>query len=85
MVGEIVNLGNDSEITIADLAKRIKTLTGSRSELKYISYDEAYEEGFEDMQKRVPDLSKISRLIGYKPEYTLDDIINDVIQYYKNT
>jgi len=83
MVGEIVNLGNDSEITIEDLAKRIKTLTGSSSELKYISYDEAYEEGFEDMMRRVPDLSKIRRLIGYESQYSLDDIINDVIQYYR--
>jgi UDP-glucose 4-epimerase len=84
MVGEIVNLGNDSEITVEDLAKKIKALTGSNAELKYISYDDAYEEGFEDMMRRVPDLSKIRKLIGYEPQYSLDDIINDVIQYYKN-
>jgi UDP-glucose 4-epimerase len=84
MVGEIVNLGNDEEITIADLAQKIKTISGSASELKYIPYDEAYEEGFEDMKRRVPDLSKIRELTGYSPRYSLDDIINDVIQYYKN-
>lgn len=84
MVGEIVNLGNDDEITIADLARKIKTISGSASELKYIPYDEAYEEGFEDMKRRVPDLSKIKELTGYKPRYSLDDIINDVILYYKN-
>jgi UDP-glucose 4-epimerase len=84
LVGQIVNLGNDEEVTIEDLAGKIKALTESNSEIKYISYDEAYEEGFEDMKKRVPDLSKIKKLIGYKPEHSLDNIINDVISYYKN-
>jgi UDP-glucose 4-epimerase len=84
LVGQIVNLGNDEEVTIEDLARKIKALTESNSEIKYISYDEAYEEGFEDMKKRVPDLSKIKKLIGYKPEHSLDNIINDVISYYKN-
>ncbi len=84
MVGEIINLGNNEEISIEDLAKKIKAATASNSEIKYISYDEAYEEGFEDMQRRVPDLSKINKLIGYKPEYSLDDIINDVVSYFKN-
>jgi UDP-glucose 4-epimerase len=84
LVGQIVNLGNDEEVTIEDLARKIKVLTESNSEIKYISYDEAYEEGFEDMKKRVPDLSKIKKLIGYKPEHSLDNIINDVISYYKN-
>ncbi len=84
IVGQIVNLGNDDEISVKNLADKIKKLTGSDSEIKYISYDEAYEEGFEDMQKRVPDLSRIKGLIGYEPEHSLDDIINDVISYYKS-
>lgn len=85
MIGQIVNLGSNTEITVGDLAKKIKVMTGSSSELKYIPYDEAYEEGFEDMKKRVPDLSKIKELIGYEPRHSLDDIISDVIQYFKNT
>ena len=76
--GQVVNLGSDHEVTINDLAKRTIELTGSRSEVKYIRYDEAYGEGFEDMQRRVPSLDKAARLIGYKPTRTLDDIINDV-------
>ena len=82
-VGEIVNLGNDEEVSIEELAKKVKELIKSKSEIQYISYDEAYEEGFEDMRKRVPDLTKIKRLINYEPKYRLDDIINDVIDYYK--
>jgi len=82
-VGEIINLGNDEEITIKELADKVKELTGSKSEIQYISYDDAYEEGFEDMRRRVPDLTKIRKLIGYKPECYLNDIINDVIRYYK--
>ena len=82
-VGEIVNLGNEEEGSIEELAKKVKELIKSKSEIQYISYDEAYEEGFEDMRKRVPDLTKIKRLINYEPKYRLDDIINDVIDYYK--
>ncbi len=83
--GQIVNLGDDKEINIKDLAEKIRSLTSSNSEIKYISYDEAYEEGFEDMMRRVPDLSKIGKLIGYEPQYSLDDILNDVIHYYKDS
>ena len=76
--GQVINLGSDHEVTINALAKRAIDLTGSRSEIKYIRYDEAYGEGFEDMQRRVPSLDKAARLIGYQPTRTLDDIINDV-------
>ena len=76
--GQVINLGSDHEVTINDLAKRAISLTASRSEIKYIRYDEAYGEGFEDMQRRVPSLDKARRLIGYKPTRTIDDIINDV-------
>lgn len=84
-VGEVINLGSDREITIEKLAEKVKEIAGSRSEIQYISYDQAYEEGFEDMKRRVPDLSKIKRLIGYKPKYSLEDIIEDVIRYYKTS
>jgi UDP-glucose 4-epimerase len=76
--GQVINLGSDAEVTINDLAKKAITLTGSSSEIKYIPYSEAYGEGFEDMQRRVPSLDKAKRIIGYQPTRTLDDIINDV-------
>ena len=84
--GTVVNLGNSEECSINDLAKRAIELTGSTSTLKYISYDEAYGAGFEDMQRRVPNLEKAARLIGYQPTRTLDNIINDVAaEYYEST
>ncbi len=76
--GQVINLGNSEEITIHDLAKRAIELTSSSSEIRFVSYAEAYGEGFEDMQRRVPGLEKAERLIGYKPTRSLDDIINDV-------
>lgn len=82
--GTVVNLGNSEECSINDLAKRAISLTGSSSQLKYISYDEAYGAGFEDMQRRVPSLEKAKRMIGYQPTRTLDDIINDVTAEYRN-
>src|SRR5262249_33355598 len=74
-VGEVFNIGSNQEITILDLAKRVKELTCSDSEITLVPYDEAYEEGFEDMPRRVPDISKISKLVGFKPERSLDDIL----------
>ena len=76
--GQVVNLGSDEEVTIKQLAERAIDLTGSRSELRYVPYDVAYGDGFEDMQRRVPSLDKARRLIGYQPTRTLNDIINDV-------
>jgi UDP-glucose 4-epimerase len=76
--GQVVNLGNDEEITIKDLAERAIEMTGSRSEIKYIPYERVYGDGFEDMQRRVPSLEKARRLIGYQPTRSLNDIINDV-------
>lgn len=78
--GQVINLGNDQEITIFGLAERIKELTGSPSPIKIIPYDQAYGPGFEDMHRRVPDLSKAARLLGYRPTRSLDDILHDVIQ-----
>jgi UDP-glucose 4-epimerase len=80
-VGEVFNLGSDQEVTIEGLAQRVKQLTASQSEIRYIPYDQAYEEGFEDMQRRVPSLEKIARFIGYQPKTTLDQIIEKVVQY----
>ena len=80
-VGEVFNLGSNQEVTIEGLAQRVKELTGSESEIRYIPYDQAYEEGFEDMQRRVPSLEKIARFIGYQPKTTLDQIIEKVVEY----
>ena len=79
--GKVVNIGNDSEITIYDLAKRVKELTGSKSEIELIPYEKAYGEGFDDMRRRVPSLKRAEELVGYKPTKSLDDILNDVIAY----
>ena len=82
--GTVVNLGNSEEVSILGLAQRAIELTGSSSEIKFISYDEAYGAGFEDMQRRVPNLEKAKRLIGYQPTRTLDNIINDVAAEYRS-
>jgi UDP-glucose 4-epimerase len=79
-VGQVYNIGDDAEISIMDLARRIKLLTGSRSRIVLVPYDRAYEEGFEDMARRVPDLSKIKALIGYQPRIGLDQILTDVVE-----
>ena len=76
--GQVVNLGSDSEVSINKLAETAMSMTGSTSDIRYIPYSEAYGEGFEDMQRRVPSLEKAKRLIGYQPTRTLEDIINDV-------
>jgi UDP-glucose 4-epimerase len=81
-VGEVFNIGSNQEISILDLAKRVKELTRSDSEIILVPYDEAYEEGFEDMPRRVPDISKINRLVGFRPEKSLDDILHRVIEFH---
>ena len=80
-IGGVFNIGNTGEISIQALAERVKTLTGSRSPIQFVPYDEAYEAGFEDMPRRVPDISKIAELIGYEPKVALDDIITRVIAH----
>ena len=82
--GQVVNLGTDTEVSINDLAKKAIAMTGSTSELKYIPYSEAYGDGFEDMQRRVPSIEKANRLIGYQPTRTLEDIINDVAEEFSS-
>ena len=81
--GEIFNLGNDQEISIRDLAELIKKKTSSRSEIIYIPYDKAYEEGFEDMQRRVPSLEKAKKWINYYPRVSLEEIIDKTVEYHK--
>ena len=81
--GRVVNIGNDQEeVTILDLARRVKQRAASRSEIVLVPYDQAYEEGFEDMPRRVPDLSRIRALIGYEPRVHLDQILDRVIAYF---
>ena len=82
-IGQVVNIGNMEEVTIQKLAERVIELSGSKSTIKFIPYDQAYESGFEDMPRRVPDLNKITALIGYKTEHTLDDILVQVIDYFR--
>jgi len=82
-VGQVVNIGNMQEVTITQLAERVRDLSASKSVIKYIPYDEAYESGFEDMPRRVPDLTRIKGLIGYEPKHDLDDILVQVIDYFR--
>jgi UDP-glucose 4-epimerase len=82
-VGQVINIGTTQEITIAALAERIRDLSGSTSAIRFVPYDEAYESGFEDMPRRLPDLGRIISLIGYKPRHSLDDILVQVIDYFR--
>jgi UDP-glucose 4-epimerase len=79
-VGEVFNIGSTDEITIMDLAERVRRASGSDSEIRLVPYDEAYEAGFEDMRRRVPDIAKIGGLLGWCPTRTLDGILADVIE-----
>lgn len=82
-IGDVYNLGGRGEITINQLANQVIGLTNSQSALSYLAYDDAYPIGFEDMQRRVPNISKITSTIDWKPELTLTDIINDVANYVR--
>lgn len=83
--GHVFNVGSTEEITMLGLAERVKTLTGSSSPIVLVPYSEAYEDGFEDMPRRVPDLSKIRELVGYRATTTLDEIIENVIEFHAAT
>lgn len=83
-VGEVFNVGSQEEISIEQLAKEIVRLTNSKSKIVYITYEQAYEEGFEDMARRIPDISKINKLIGFKSTFILPEIIMDIVNYLKN-
>ena len=80
-VGEVFNVGNNQQITIMELAKKVIELTGSSSTIEKIAYEKAYPEGFEDMQRRVPDISKIKQVLGWTPEINLDQIIKDIAAF----
>ena len=81
--GQVINLGNNDEVSILGLADKAITVTGSTSEIRFIPYEEAYGDGFEDMRRRVPNLAKAKSLVGYQPTRTLDDIINDVAAEFR--
>jgi len=83
VLGGVFNIGNDQEVKIIDLAKQVKKLTGSSSPIEFVPYDKAYMRGFEDMMRRVPDLSRIRETIGYRPRVSLSEIIQSVIDYYR--
>jgi UDP-glucose 4-epimerase len=82
-IGQVINIGNVEEVTISRLAERVRELSGSRSPIRLIPYDQAYESGFEDMPRRVPDLTRVESLIGYETKYGLDDILEQVIDYFR--
>jgi len=81
--GAVFNIGNGSEISINELAHRVKALTASASDIIHVPYERAYSEGFEDLRRRVPDTSKLRRFIGFAPEYELDASLDKVIRYYR--
>jgi UDP-glucose 4-epimerase len=83
VAGEILNIGNDREISIRDLAQMVKERTRSRSEIVYVPYDQAYGPGFEDMYRRIPSLEKLERIIGMRPTTPLETMIDSVIAFHQ--
>jgi UDP-glucose 4-epimerase len=83
-VGQVFNIGSNQEISIYELAERVRSRTGSRSEIMLIPYDQAYETGFEDMRRRVPDVGKIKQVTGWEPVTSLDETIDQIIAYQKS-
>jgi len=80
-VGQVFNVGNNKQISIMELAKKVIEITGSKSVIEKVEYEKAYPEGFEDMQRRVPDISKIKQALGWEPEINLDQIIKDIAAF----
>jgi UDP-glucose 4-epimerase len=80
-VGQVFNVGNNSQISIMQLAKKVIQITGSKSSIEKIAYEKAYPDGFEDMQIRVPDISKVKQVLGWEPEISLDQIIKDIAAF----
>ncbi|MFC1624598.1 GDP-mannose 4,6-dehydratase [Candidatus Omnitrophota bacterium] len=80
-IGNVYNIGSQDEITIEDLAKKIIEIAKSKSKVVYIPYDKAYEEGFEDMQRRKPDTTKVRKTVGFRPTVDLEGIIKSVVEY----
>ncbi len=83
--GEVFNIGSQQEVSILELAKKVKAMTKSKSEIVLVPYEKAYEEGFEDMPRRVPDTSKIAKLVGYQPTVSLEQILERVIAYHSDS
>ncbi len=83
-IGEVVNIGGTEEVTILELAKRIKAIVGSSSEIVCIPYEQAYGRDFEDMMRRVPSLDKLKNLIGYTPQTSLDKLLEKTIEYFRS-
>ena len=81
--GEIFNIGNNHEVQIGELARKVKEMTGSKSEIEQIPYEKAYGPGFEDMERRCPNIDKLKGATGFQPSYDLDAIIRSVIDYFK--
>ena len=82
-VGRVFNVGSNEEVTILGLAERVRDAVGSSSPIEKIAYEDAYIAGFEDMFRRVPDLTRLQATIDYRPRTTLDEIIRDIIEYYR--
>src|SRR5688500_4655272 len=82
-IGQVFNIGNGHEIAIGDLAEKVRTMTGSSSEIVTIPYEKAYEAGFEDMPRRVPDITRIRALVGYQPSVELDETLARVIEHFR--
>jgi UDP-glucose 4-epimerase len=80
-IGQVFNVGNNQQISIMELAKKVIEITGSKSSIEKIAYEKAYPQGFEDMQRRVPDISKIKQALGWAPEINLDQIIKDMAAF----
>jgi len=83
-IGNVFNIGNNQQISILELAKKVIEITGSKSEIVKVPYSEAYPDGFEDMQRRVPDISKIKNVLGWTPQIGLDQIIKDIAAFHAN-
>jgi UDP-glucose 4-epimerase len=83
--GQVYNIGNNQEISIVDLARQVREATGSSSEIEFVPYEKAYEEGFEDMARRVPNTGKIRQLIDWQPTIPLAQILTDVIEFHRGS
>lgn len=81
--GHVFNVGNDQEISIADLARLIRDKAGSSSEIRFIPFEEAYDENFEDLARRVPDLTRVKAMVGYEPKLGVEEIVDRVIEYFR--
>ncbi len=82
--GKVINVGSEEERSILELAQKVIAMTDSQSEIEFLSYEKAYTQGFDDMQRRVPDLARIKELVGYRPDYDLSGVIQSTIAYWQN-